>query len=99
MFKSRFTIRKRRKERHPPVIVGANRTSFKSMGITHSAKHGKRNNIKLKSNPNPSDKREAYLRKEIIKDFKFKFTKAFRNYKLSKEDIEELINYLEKKKK
>lgn len=99
MFKSLFTIRKKKKERHPQVIVGATKTSFDSVGITHSPVSGKRNNIPLKNNPNKNDKRKAYLKKQIVREFKYRFSKAFKNYNLSNEDIEELIKYINSKKK
>ena len=99
MFKSLFSIRKKKKDRHPHIIVGGNRTSFDSVGITHSKRHGHRNNLKLKHNPDPQDPRQAYADKQIIRDFKFKFSKAFKNYKLSDEDIEDLKKFLDKKKR
>ena len=103
--KSLFTFRKKKGVKHPVLIVGANRTKFKSMGLTHSSgnykknKKGKRNNFRLKVNPNPNDKRDSYLRKQVIEDFKFKFSKAFNNYHLSNEDIDELKKFLDKKKR
>ena len=99
MFKSLFTIRRKKKEKHPQLIVDANKTSFKSMNITHSSKHGKHNNIELKKNPNPNDERKSYLRKDIIEDFKFNFSREFKNYELSDEDVDELIIFLKSKKK
>ena len=99
MFKSLFTIRRKKRDKHPHLIVDANKTSFKSMGITHSKKHGKRNNLKLHNNPNPDDNAQSYLRKEIIEDFKFRYSKAFKNYQLSNEDIEDLKRFLDEKKK
>ena len=98
--KSIFTIRRKRKERHPQIIIDANKISFKSMSLTHSKKHGRHWNIRLKTNPNRQDKLEAYIEKRrIIEDFKFHYSKAFQNYMLSNEDIEELIKFLESKKK
>ena len=99
MFKSLFTIRKKKKERHPQIIVGANRTSFSSVSLTHSSKDGVKTNIKLKNNPNRKDKLDSYIKRKIIEDFKFKFSKAFKNYKLSPEDIDELMEFLNSKKK
>ena len=96
---SLFTIRKKRKEKHPQIIVGADRTSFESVGLTHSKRSGKRSNIELFINPDKNDNRKAYLKKQIIRDFKFLFSKAFKNYQLSDEDIEELKKFLDEKKK
>lgn len=94
-----FTIRKRKNAKHPYVIVGKSKTEFKAMSITHSSKDNHRNNLKLKVNPNPNDTENAFLRKQVITDFKFNFSKAFKNYKLSNEDIDEITKYLESKKK
>ena len=99
MKKSLFTIRKKKAEKHPQVIVGANRTSFDSVSLTHGKRSGHRNNLKLKNNPNPKDSRTAYIKKRIIRDFKFRFSKAFKNYKLSNDDIDELMKFLQSKKK
>ena len=99
MFKSLFTIRKKKKEMHPQIIVGVDRTSFESVSLTHSNKQGNRNNLKLKKNPNPNDITDSYVKRRVIKEFKFRFSKAFKNYKLSNEDIDELMKFLEQKKR
>ena len=99
MPKSLFTIRKKKKENHPKVIINADKTSFGAVDLTHAISDGKRSNLPLKNNPNPNDKRKAYVKKRIIRDFKFRFSKAFKNYQLSNDDIDELIKYFSKKKK
>ena len=99
MKKSIFTIRKKKHAKHPQVIINANRTKFSSLGITHSAGSHKHRNKRLKKNPNPLDKKQSYLNRHIIEDFKFNYSKAFQNYQLSNEDINELIKFLESKKK
>lgn len=101
--KSIFTVRKRQKAKHPYVIVDADRTTFSGMSLTHKPfsrnKNKKNNNLVLKTNPNPKDNNSAYLRKQVIKDFKFKFSKAFKSYKISDDDAINILNYLENKKK
>ena len=99
MKKSLFTIRKKKNEKHPQVIVGADKTTFDSVGLTHSKKDRRSYNIPLKNNPNKSDDRQAYVKKRIIKSFKFNFSKAFKNYELSNDDIDSLIDFLKSKKK
>ena len=99
MQKSLYTVRKKKKERHPQVIVGVTRTSFDSVDLTHSIKDGKRKNIQLKRNPNPNDNEKAYIKKRVLRDFKFRFSKAFKNYHLSNEDIDQIIEFLTEKKK
>lgn len=97
--KSLFSIRKKKHAKHPQVIVGANRTSFDSMSLTHSRGKRKARNKKLMHNPNPLDKDPAYVSRRIINDFKFNFSKSFKNYQLSNEDIDELKRFLETKKR
>ena len=69
------------------------------MTLTHSSGRRKSKNIELKKNPNPNDEKKSYVSKQIIEDFKFNYSKAFQNYQLSDEDIDELIRFLESKKK
>ena len=99
MKKSLFTIRKKKHAKHPQIIIDANRIRFRSMTLTHSKGKRRTRNIPLKSNPNPSDKKQSYVSKSVIEDFKFNYSKAFKNYSLSNEDIDELIRFLESKKK
>ena len=99
MSKSLFTVRKRKHSKHPQIIVKVSKTKFSSLGLTHSKGKHKQRNKKLKKNPNPSDERTAYVTRHLLEDFKFNYSKAFKNYVLSNEDIDELINFLESKKK
>ena len=99
MSKSLFTVRRRKHSKHPQIIVRVSRTMFSSLGLTHSRGKHKQRNKKLKQNPNPSDDKNAYVSRHLIEDFKFNYSKAFKNYHLSNEDIDELIRFLESKKK
>ena len=99
MKKSIFTIRKKKHAKHPQVIVYADRIIFKSLTLTHSRGRRRKRNIPLKFNPNPQDKKSAFVSKTTIKDFKFNYSKAFKNYRLSDDDIIALIAFIEPKKK
>ena len=44
--KSMYSIRNKKKAKHPFIIVGVNKIKFKSMGITHSKRSGHRNNLR-----------------------------------------------------
>ena len=95
--KSMYSIRNKKKAKHPFIIVGVNKIKFKAMGITYSKRSGQ-NNLRLINNPNKDDKEPSYLKRQVIEDFKFNFSKAFNNYKLSNEDIDLIIDYLNKKR-
>lgn len=99
MKKSLFTIRKRRKTRHPQIVVDADKTKFKSVTLTHSKLIGSHESINLPDNPNPNDETISYFAKRIISDFKFNYSKEFQNYKLSDKDIEIIIKFLKSKQK
>ena len=99
MRKSIFTIRKKKHAKHPQIIIDANRIRFSSLGITHSKGKRKSRNKKLFNNPNKEDNKPAYITRRIIEDFKFNYSKAFKNYQLSNEDIDMLIEFLRSKKK
>ena len=100
MKKSLYTIRKKKHAGHPQVIVDVNKTKFKSMSLTHGNKNkNTKRLIPLIKNPNVEDKEKAYLSKRIIEDFKFNFSKAFKNYKLTNADIEEIIKFLKSRQK
>lgn len=98
-FKSQFSIRKHKKEKHPQIIIWANRITFKSASLTHSRKDGRSNNIVLIINPDKKDKRQAFVKRRFIFDYKFNYSKPFKDYFLSDEDIEELLVYFTNKKK
>lgn len=101
--KSIFTIRKRRKTRHPQIIVDADKTKFKSVTLTHSKtkdkKYPTKINIELPDNPDQCDDSISYFARRIITDFKFNYSKEFQNYKLSDRDIEVITEFLKSKQK
>lgn len=98
--KSLFTVRGKKHERHPQVIVGASRTQFESLSITHSKKHGRVNNIPLDGNPQDGKKDPSYVeKKKAIKDFKFNYTKLYRNFRLTDDDIDKIVDFIQKKRK
>lgn len=97
--RSLYTVRSKKRERHPNIIVDANKTKFKSVNLTHSKGKKGHWNIPLKNNPNKSDSKKSYVKKDIKSDYKFNYSKAFKNYELSEEDIKLLKNFLNKKRK
>ena len=94
-----MTIRGKRHAKHPQIIVKTSKTKFGSVTLTHSKGKRRTRNFPLPDNPDENDTRKAYFSKRIVEDFKFNFTKMYRNYQLSNEDIDVLIKFLEEKKK
>jgi hypothetical protein len=100
-----FTFRRYKKKegkkqvRHPKLIVDDYSNSFGYMGLTENKKNGHHRNIPLKQNPKKDDNRAAYLRKDIRYDKKTRFGQILDSYKLSKEDKQYIIEYVNKHKK
>lgn len=97
--KSLFTIRSKKHAVHPQIVVGANKTEFKSVTLTHNENENKHSNVPLDDNPNKNDERPSYFARRIIQDFKFNYSKEFENYKLSDRDIEIIVEFLKSKQK
>ena len=93
-------FRNNKKTGHPAYIFEQERHHFHFLGITHSSetsvKNGKKTkNIPLINNPNPKDKKQAFVRPNKEKDHVNKFTKPLKDWKLSRKD-KETINKLKK---
>lgn len=101
--KSLYSVRKRRKTRHPQIIVDANRTKFKSVTLTHKSGEIKKGrfhkNELLPDNPDTTDNATSYFARRIISDFKFNYSKEFKNYKLTDKDIKAITEFLKSKQK
>ncbi len=67
--KSLFTVRNKRKTKHPQIIVKVSRTMFSSLGLTHAKGSHKHRNKKLKHNPNINDSKDAYVSRHVVEDF------------------------------
>lgn len=83
-------------ERHPKLIVDEKSTQYGYMGLTESKYKGKHHrNIPI-SNPKKGDNRPSYLRRKIEYDTKNNFGDVLVDYRLSDEDIDKIIKYLNK---
>ena len=90
---------KKKKARHPKLIVDETNDEFGFMGLTESSKRGRHKNIPLSKNPKEGDKRPAFIRKELRYDKKSAFKETLKDYKLSENDISKIMKYIEKHKK
>ena len=95
--KSLFTIRKKKHVRHPQIIVDSDRTKFTSVTLTHAKREKHNKNEHLPDNPNKDDEQESYFVRRFIKDFKFNYSKEFKNYKLTDNDIKKIVEFLKSK--
>ena len=83
-------FRRNKENQHPAYIYAKINGQFKFIGITHSSITEGVENIKLEKNPNPEDKRPAFIRPkaEIKKSSSFKG--KLNGWKLSKKDKEKI---------
>ncbi len=82
---------------HPSLVVGENKKKFANLGITHDKQRGHHSNIPLKANPNPKDKKQAYIRTDVEFHNKNKLKKTL-PYKISKADVPTVMKIINKKK-
>lgn len=90
---------KKKRAKHPKLIVDEKKDNFGFMGLTEAPKRGHHKNIELSKNPQKHKENKAYLRDEVRYDEKRNFGDILEDYKLSNEDKKAVIDYLEKRKK
>lgn len=84
---------------HPALVVGEKNKKFANLGLTHSPNRGHHKNIKLTKNPNPTDKKESFIRDDLKYDDKKYLRKVLKNYtELSEEDIDKICKIIKKKR-
>ena len=91
--KDEFRINK--KSGHPTYVYARVGSKFEFIGLTHSEITQGVKNIKLEKNPDPKDKRTAYMRPSAKSDKTKNFKEKKKGWKLSTADknkAEKIIN-------
>ena len=89
---------KKKRGKHPKLIVEENGDIFGFMGLTEAEKQGHHKNIPLSKNPKRGDTRPAYIRKEICYDNSDNFYGILEDYNLTSKDKQAILEWLRKKK-
>ena len=89
---------KKKKLKHPKLIVEKNNETLTFMGLTESAKRGHHKNIELEENPQKGNPKKAYLRGELRQDNFANFGEILKDYNLSEKDRNKVIAYIKKLK-
>ena len=90
---------KRKRAKHPKVIVERIGSQYGFMGLTESPKRGHHSNIPLSKNPQKEKAKErAFVRKELRYDNTSNFSEILRNYNLSSKDKKTILNFVKKLK-
>lgn len=87
---------------HLQYVFGKTGSQLESLGITHGKRTKGVNNVPLKKNPNPQDKRQAYVRPKITQEQEKRYGKRLDGLGLSSEDkvmVWKLIDRLREGKK
>ncbi len=85
---------------HLHYVCGKKGKKYQSVGTTHARRTNGKLNIPLENNPNPQDKRKAYVRPELTEEEIEKYGKRLSGLRLSQNDrkvIWELIGRERKK--
>lgn len=96
------TARKKGKEsegKHPSIVVGKNGKKSANLGITHDPKRGHHPNKKLNKNPNPADRRTAYVRDDLTYTDKKHLKEHLIGYKIDVSDIDTIKLIIKKSDK
>jgi len=89
---------KRKRAKHPKLIVDKKGNKFGFMGLTESPKRGHHKNIEI-NNPQKNKSGKSYIRNELRYDDKKHFSEQLKNYKLHNEDYVKIIDKVNKHKK
>ena len=84
------------KFRHPAYIFLVKGNNFLFVTITHSSSVKEHVVLKLRRNPNPKDKRDAYYVAEVIDDTKDQFRKRLSDWKIDPLDDLDIQNLYKK---
>ncbi|MCM1306483.1 MAG: hypothetical protein NC037_01030 [Bacteroides sp.] len=82
----RNEIRDHKRSGHPAYIYEKVGDEYKFLGITHAPITRNMKNIPLEQNPNPQDKRPAYIKPKSEQDKKSQFGSRKKGWRLSKND-------------
>jgi len=89
---------KRKRAKHPKLIVDKKGNKFGFMGLTESPKRGHHKNIEI-NNPQKNKSGKSYIRNELRYDDKKHFSEPLKNYKLHNENYVKIIDKVNKHKK
>ena len=92
----RDEFRRSKRTQHPTYIYAKVGNEFKYIGLTHSEVTEGIKNIKLDKNPNPNDKRNAFIKPKVEKAKTNNFKKKEKDWKLSKSDKEKINKIIKK---
>ena len=83
---------------HPNFVFGRVGDKYKSFGLTH---HPKENHpyVTLTENPNPNDKTNSYLQKQVLTTHKRFFEEKEKDWSFSSEDRAVVRHHIKKYKK
>lgn len=74
--------------KHKTYVFGETDNNYQSVGITHSPKTFKKNNMKLNTNPQKGKIEQSYIRNGIINDKKNNYSKrTIKNLSFDKDDF------------
>lgn len=90
---------KKKKAKHPKLIVERSGNQYGFMGLTESSKRGHHSNIPLSKNPQKGkSKKMAYIRKELRYDKTDNFSEILSDYKLTSKDQKTILDFVKKLK-
>lgn len=84
---------------HLHYVCGKVGQDYQSVGITHGKRTKGVNNVPLKKNPNPQDKKQAYVRPQLTQEKAKSYGRKLDGLGLSAEDKKMVIELIERLRK
>ncbi len=84
---------------HLHYVCGKTGNNFESVGVTHAKKTKGTKNVPLQKNPDPNDKRKAYIRPALTEEKRKQYGKQLNGLGLSAEDKKKVWDLIEKLRK
>ena len=81
--------------KHPHYVFAQEGNILFSVGVTHKPRTRGKDNIPLSINPDPTDKRKAYIRPVVMKEHKNKYGWQLVGWELCEEDLEKIKHLFE----
>lgn len=89
-------FRKNKTTKHPAYAYSKKNDKIQYVSLTHSDKYNNKPNIPLHKNPNPKDKKQAYILPDPYEDKIRDFSRGYNDWKIHAKDKSKFNSVMKK---
>lgn len=89
-------FRKNKTTQHPAYAYSKNDGKFQYVSLTHSDRYNNKPTIPLHKNPNPNDKKQAYILPDPYEDKIKDFSRGYNDWKIHAKDKSKFNSVMKK---